>query len=368
MGTLNRKTRSDKFPLTLHPTGQYCKKIRGKIYYFGCDKKEALQSYLDQATFLHGYNSSLQKSANGNMTIKQLSDMYLKYQHTKLLSNNLSVRHYNDQIGGINKLIDFLGQNCRIKNITTLSLQNYKRNLQKHYGSVSRLNLNISIMKAMFHWARKNDILKEIPNIDAISRGKIIHQDKFTFDAAQIHKLIVFADVKMKAMIWLGLNCGFGCTDCAYLKWSDLDFINGRAKLARKKTGIPRDLPLWPETIRSLQKVPRKGVLVFYTNRGNPYMQTAIKTDADGNVRYINLNIITTKFSRLIKKTGIIVPKGTGFYSLRRTSATIAARSGDPFAVQRLLGHADLTMASRYVQDVSAQTDRVIENSRKYVI
>ncbi len=25
-----RKTRSDKFPLTLHTTGQYCKKVRGR--------------------------------------------------------------------------------------------------------------------------------------------------------------------------------------------------------------------------------------------------------------------------------------------------------------------------------------------------
>jgi hypothetical protein len=33
-----RKTRSDKFPLTLHSTGQYCKKIKGKIHYFGKDK------------------------------------------------------------------------------------------------------------------------------------------------------------------------------------------------------------------------------------------------------------------------------------------------------------------------------------------
>ena len=58
----------------------------------------------------------------------------------------------------------------------------------------------------------------------------------------------------------------------------------------------------------------------------------------------------------------------TGFYALRRTAATMAARSGDPFAVQRLLGHVDLMMATRYVQDVSGQTDKVIENSRKYVI
>jgi integrase len=52
-----------------------------------------------------------------------------------------------------------------------------------------------------------------------------------------------------------------------------------------------------------------------------------------------------------MKKVGIQAPKGTGFYTLRRTAATIAARSGDPFAVQRLLGHVDLTMATRYVQD-----------------
>jgi hypothetical protein len=61
MKTSNGKTRSDKFPLTLHPTGQYCKKIRGKIYYFGSDRKQSLQTYLEQATFLHGYDNNLQK-------------------------------------------------------------------------------------------------------------------------------------------------------------------------------------------------------------------------------------------------------------------------------------------------------------------
>jgi len=47
---------------------------------------------------------------------------------------------------------------------------------------------------------------------------------------------------------------------------------------------------------------------------------------------------------------------------------SIAARTGDSFAVQKLLGYSNLKIATRYVQDVSKQTDRVIENSRKYVI
>ncbi len=362
-----RKTRSDKFPLTLHPTGQYCKKIRGHIYYFGSDRQQALESYLDQAIFLHGYNSALQKTVNGTVTLKEICDMYLKYQNTKLQANNLSARHHNDQIRSLNKLKDFLGENCKIKNISTLSLQNYKRSLQKHYSSVCRLNLHLSIMKAMFHWARKNDILKDIPNIDAISRAKEIHQDRFTFNSEQINILLSIADINMQAMIWLGLNCGFGCTDCAYLKWIDLNFVNDRVILPRRKTGIYRDLPLWPETVKSLQNILRKGSLVFYTSKGKPYIQTNVRVSDNGNEKYTVTNLISTKFRRLIIRAGLNVPQGTGFYTLRRTAATIAAKSGDPFAVQRLLGHANLTMATRYVQDVSVQTDKVIEKSRLYI-
>ena len=66
------------------------------------------------------------------------------------------------------------------------------------------------------------------------------------------------------------------------------------------------------------------------------------------------------KFSKLLKKAGLKTEKGVGFYTLRRTAATMTAKSGDPFAVQQLLGHADLKMATTYVQDISEQTDRAI--------
>ncbi len=190
----------------------------------------------------------------------------------------------------------------------------------------------------------------------------------YTFNSQQIKKLLSAADVKMQAMICLGLNCAFGCTDCGKLKWKYLDLKNGRVRFPRNTTGTPRDLPLWPETIEALKELPRSGPLVFYTSQGQPWVTIVVKTKSNGEREYMSVNRITPTFSRLMKKARIHVPKGTGFYALRRTSATAAARSGDPFVVQRLLGHVDLTMATRYVQDVSEQTDRVIKNSREYLI
>jgi len=106
------------------------------------------------------------------MTLKQLCGMYLKYQYSKVQANDLTARHHNDQIDSLNKLMAFLGQNRKIKNITIVDLQNYKRKLRRSYGSVCRSNLHTNIRKAMFHWARKNGILKNIPNIDCYFTGK----------------------------------------------------------------------------------------------------------------------------------------------------------------------------------------------------
>ena len=163
MKTSKRKTRSDKFPLTLHRTGQYCKKIKGKVHYFGRDEQQALQKYLDQATYLHGCQDSTPTAAKGNMTLKKLCELYLQYQHSKVMAGDLTPKHYNDQISSLGKSMSFVGQGRKVESISTLDLQNYKRKLQKSYCSAHRLNLHISIMKAMFHWARKNDITETTP-------------------------------------------------------------------------------------------------------------------------------------------------------------------------------------------------------------
>ena len=220
----------------------------------------------------------------------------------------------------------------------------------------------------MYNWALNNEIIQTAPNLKAIKKVSGTKKEKPIFSVSQIQRLLEYANTQMKAMIWLGLNCGFGCTDCAELLWENLDLTAGRVHFARTKTGVARNLPLWKETIECLETVARINKRVFNTKQGNRWVCVKQKQGPDGITKLISYNGISTEFSKLIKTAGLKVAKGVGFYTLRRTAATLAARSGDPFAVQRLLGQADLKMATTYVQDVSEQTDRVINNSRKLII
>ena len=93
-----RKKRSNKFPLTLHSTGQYCKKIRGKLYYFGTDKRKALERYLKEETDLHFGRVTHLRCVNGEMTLRSLCNFYLEHQLARVNVGDLTERYYADQV------------------------------------------------------------------------------------------------------------------------------------------------------------------------------------------------------------------------------------------------------------------------------
>ncbi len=81
-------------------------------------------------------------------------------------------------------------------------------------------------------------------------------------------------------MILLGINCGFGNSDCGALPESALDLTDGWVNAPRSKTGIPRRCPLWPETVEALRAVlaerrepldPDAAGLVFLTATGRSW-------------------------------------------------------------------------------------------------
>ena len=96
-------------------------------------------------------------------------------------------------------------------------------------------------------------------------------------EAADLRKLIETAGVPLKAMILLGINCGFGQSDVAALPINAVDLDGGWANFPRVKTAMPRRIPLWPETVEALRAAiadrpdPRSDAdagLVFLTKFG----------------------------------------------------------------------------------------------------
>ncbi|MEN6383814.1 MAG: tyrosine-type recombinase/integrase [Phycisphaerales bacterium] len=149
-----------------------------------------------------------------------------------------------------------------VSDISTMDIQIYIRKQIKDKKAANTINLRIASIKAMYNWALDNEIINNGPNLKVIKKITKIKKEKLTFTAEQIQQLLETADIQMKAMILLGLNCGFGYTDCAELKWENLDFEKNRVIYPRGKTGVSRNLSLWSETVEALKKVPRKGVYV----------------------------------------------------------------------------------------------------------
>jgi len=135
-----RKTRTDKFPLTLHKTGQYCKKIHGKLYYFGNKKQEALLRYKRNASDLYFCSPvSFDVHKNDNITLKDLCNTYLSQQLSRLEAGDLSTQYYADQVRSLRKFAGYIGPECLISQIVTIDLQNYRNVLRKTYKSAFSL-------------------------------------------------------------------------------------------------------------------------------------------------------------------------------------------------------------------------------------
>lgn len=172
------------------------------------------------------------------------------------------------------------------------------------------------------------------------------------------------ADPALRAMLLLGLNCGFGNTDCASLPRAAVDLDAGWIDFPRPKTEIHRRVPLWPETIDALRKAldlrpepadQADADLCFLTKRGNRWVRTARKDSDDPSApeSYTAEDAISKRFGKLLHTLGINGRRGLGFYTLRHVFETIGGESRDQVAVDAIMGHVDSSMAGVYRERIS---------------
>jgi integrase len=181
------------------------------------------------------------------------------------------------------------------------------------------------------------------------------------FTAEEVRRLLAAAGVQLRAMMLLGVNCGFGNANVGLLPLAALDLDGGWADYPRPKTGIPRRCPLWPETVEAIREAlahrpaPKKeehAGLVFLTSRGACWHTGT--TD----------NPLSHEVGKLLRALGINGRKGLNFYALRHTFRTVADAAKDQPAADYVMGHEVAHMSSVYRETISdarlrAVTDHV---------
>ena len=179
------------------------------------------------------------------------------------------------------------------------------------------------------------------------------------FTPEELKRILDAADVQIKAMTLLGLNAGFGNSDCAGLPQVALDLDRGWIDFPRPKTEIPRRIPLWAETTEALRKAiaarPKAkdaadADCVFLTHHGARWVRVQAKRD-DASGKSHTSNVLSSRFSSLLKSLGINGHRN--FYTLRHCFETYAGESRDQVAVNAIMGHVDPSMAAQYRERIS---------------
>jgi integrase len=345
------------FPLTPHPSGNWCKKIRGKIHYFGKweDVDAALQRYLDQKDALHAGRKP--RSDAEAFAVKDLANAFLNHKQNLVDTGELSPRTWEDYKRATDELVAHCGKRRIVTDLDTEDFSTLRNKMAKKWGP-AMLGKMIQCIRCMFKFALENgSIQSQVLYGQGFKRPskKVmrLHRAKAgvkLFTKEEILRILENASTPMKAMVLLGINCGFGNADCGNLPLKALDFENGWVNYPRPKTGINRRCPLWSETMSAIKEVlatrpdPKDNVasaLLFITRWGHSWA----KDIADSPV--------TKEMAKLLRKLNINGRDGLGFYTLRHTFRTIADECRDQPAIDHIMGHESPHMSSVYRETIS---------------
>jgi integrase len=352
------------YPLTAHPSGRWCKKIRGKLHYFGKwnDPDGALNKYLAEKDALHAGRKP--REDTGALTVKELVNAFLSRKQALVESGELSPRTWRDYKETCDLLVEHLGKQRVVADLDPDDFAKLRKKMTTRWG-LHRVAKNIQYTRSVFKHAYEAGLIDRPmrfgPGFDRPSKKTFrlvrAKQGPKEFTRDEIHKLLGAAGTSMKAMILLAANCGFGNGDCALLPLAAVNLDTGWIDYPRPKTGINRRCHLWPETVQAIRdalaerpepKDPAYAGLLFITSHRGCWG----KDTSD--------NPVSKETAKLLKKLHINGRKGIGFYTLRHTFRTVADEVKDQPAVDHVMGHADESMAAHYRERIGDERLRAV--------
>ena len=122
------------FPLTPHPNGQWCKKIRGTVHFFGVwdNHDTALELYHKQSADLHAGRQPT--VSTDELTVKDLANHYLTHQAATMDAGDISVRHFEDCRRILGDFTKAVGKQRMVSDLRPEDFAAYRTRLAKRMG------------------------------------------------------------------------------------------------------------------------------------------------------------------------------------------------------------------------------------------
>lgn len=150
------------FPLTAYNNGQWCKKIRGKIYFFRawCDPQAAMDNYRRAGVDLQAGRQPQKFSLTAQgMTVKKVANRFLTYQLERIDFGEIPARWFEDCLRTIEHFTRFVSPGGIVFNIRPDDFHKYRQRLitrglrdKKGLGAHA-LERSVTVIKAMFRHA-----------------------------------------------------------------------------------------------------------------------------------------------------------------------------------------------------------------------
>ena len=260
-------------------------------------------------------NRDLRPAAKANPTIQQAFERFQKYNRLK----NLSQGSLDFYAAKGRSFFRFLGDTEQpIHTITEEMVEDYIFYMKDQQLHDTTINTNLRMVRAFLYWCMEKDYLEKYPI--RLVRADDPIKEPYTTD--ELQKLLKEPDCKT-------------CSFAEYRNWVIVNFLLGTG--CRASTLLNQQIvPLSKALVRIMEeylehRTSDPTAPLFVSEYGNQMTLNSL-----GNAVW-NYN-----HSRGVDKTSM--------HLFRHTYAKLYIQAGgDPFRLQKLLGHADLTMTRRYV-------------------
>jgi integrase len=359
------KPRPD-FPLFPHASGQWAKKIRGRLHYFGVwsDPDGAERRYNEQKDALHSGRKPRPDAEA--VTVKDAANAFLNHKRGLLDAGELSPHTWAKYKTAAEMVVAQFGKGRLVADLDAQDFAALRKRMAKQWG-VYRLGDMIQHVRSIFKHAHDAGLLplpvclgpgfarpsKKAQRLHRAGQGAKL------FAADEIRRMIAAATVNVRAMLLLAINAGYGNADCGHLPLAAVNLEPGWIDFPRPKTGIARRCPLWPETVQALRealanrptpKHEEDARLFFLTRCGGSWAKDEYTSPLVLEVR------------KLLKRLGINGRKGLGFYTLRHVFRTVADEAKDQPAADYIMGHEVPHMSAVYREMISDERLRAVSD------